>query len=481
MPGTRVQLGPFGGGLNTYSPITSIADDELSQCVNLELDLDGTLLSRPPIARGTTFPAKEMHILGQFVGSGDTLYILASDGDSATYVMQGAMGLWTLVTDTFAAAGMAQFNGQAHLVSPTYAANPGGTWTPTGGFVADPAMPRGTTILGWKGRLWVAGDTDHPSRVTNSNVFNQPSLWVLDANNYIEFGAGDGQKVVSIVLYYGVLLVFRDHSVFSFSFQADPAAGVVSTVLGAVGLDSADAIVVYENYLYFLYNSALYQFVNNRAQQINVKVPFVQGTPGVGRVWGTRVAVDIFDQRVVCQFYGNTYVYSLRTQTWTQWSSTQWGALGHIQELRGSYADGPLAILHRADTDPASTSTETLWMHSGLDSAWRESMPHQITTKSYDYKIPTQYKRLFWWGVNLDTVAQVSGTVTAEIGGSITGSVTVKDTDSGKSLLRYSSSGIRFRRVHFTVSFTTDGSRQSHLLSLITFVSPKEQISKALA
>ena len=42
MPGAPIQVGPFVGGLNTFSDATAIADNELTVCENFELDLDGS-------------------------------------------------------------------------------------------------------------------------------------------------------------------------------------------------------------------------------------------------------------------------------------------------------------------------------------------------------------------------------------------------------------------------------------------------------
>jgi hypothetical protein len=50
VPGQPIQVGPFIGGLNTFSDDTSIADNELVLAENWDLDLDGSLVSRPPFA-----------------------------------------------------------------------------------------------------------------------------------------------------------------------------------------------------------------------------------------------------------------------------------------------------------------------------------------------------------------------------------------------------------------------------------------------
>ena len=42
-----LRLGPFVGGINTASDATAVADSELVDCVNFELDIDGSLVGRP--------------------------------------------------------------------------------------------------------------------------------------------------------------------------------------------------------------------------------------------------------------------------------------------------------------------------------------------------------------------------------------------------------------------------------------------------
>src|SRR5690349_15024569 len=44
----ELKIGPYAGGINTYSDVSAIADDELADCVNFDIDLDGSMKSRPP-------------------------------------------------------------------------------------------------------------------------------------------------------------------------------------------------------------------------------------------------------------------------------------------------------------------------------------------------------------------------------------------------------------------------------------------------
>ena len=89
MPGAPIQVGPFIGGLNTFSDATAIADNELTVCENFELDLDGSLKSRPPIQNlAINFPlgaTGNVDFLGNFFTNTGVSYLIASDGLSSTY------------------------------------------------------------------------------------------------------------------------------------------------------------------------------------------------------------------------------------------------------------------------------------------------------------------------------------------------------------------------------------------------------------
>ena len=79
MPGDALQIGPFVGGLNTFSDPSAVADNELVVCDNFELDLDGSLKSRPPfIDLAQNIPLNSAggspNILGYFYATGDVPY-----------------------------------------------------------------------------------------------------------------------------------------------------------------------------------------------------------------------------------------------------------------------------------------------------------------------------------------------------------------------------------------------------------------------
>lgn len=347
-------IGPFSRGLNTFDDPTAIHDQECAEATNFDPGLDGSLRSRPPFTdTGTPMTASSEgtpRLLGYFYDANGLPYLIASDGSSSTwYYFNNA---WTLITGTFAASDMVQFDGKAWLLAPVGETEPGGYWTPTGVFTADADMPKGTSITTYKARLWIAEGLGglNPTRIRYSKVLGQPNFWANPG--FLDVGSGDGETVVKIVTYFDTMLVFRTKSIWNFQYGIDPAQAILSVIVPGVGLQSKYALVAHENYLYFMYDEKAYQFVNNRVQQINIKVPFVTMSPGAVSAPYT---VSLFNNRVLYSFYETIYVYSLRTQTWTTWKSDAWGAIG---QLLMPYVDDDTDIAYALPTTPVEAGKE---------------------------------------------------------------------------------------------------------------------------
>jgi len=350
----------FRGGLNTYSDETAVSDDQLVEALNVDMDLDGSARNRPPFTEfGSAFPysgAGDARTLGWFYLNG-TGYLLVSDGVSKTYAWDGAA--WLLVTDTFSATGMIQFQDEAWLIAPwsPTTAKGGGKWTPTGGFTAQQNMPRGTTITSYKERLFVArgrGATDG-SKIYYSNVFGLGDFWPTTLNEQ-RVGSGDGQDIIHLTTYYDNLLIFRSESIWTWGYSSSPGAGQISVIVPGIGLESSDAVVAFENAFYFMYDSKAYLFMNNRAEHINPHVPFrvIEGVPL------SPSAVSMYNRRVVYSYKGSAYVFSLLTNSWTRWKSDVWGPFGKITQNNFDDVEVAYAIAARGDNN-AVTRTNLAW------------------------------------------------------------------------------------------------------------------------
>jgi hypothetical protein len=512
VPGPQsVGIGPWIGGLNTYSDPSAVADNEAIVIENFELDLDGSLLSRPPIqdlAIGFPLGASgNVLYLGYFYGSGNVPFLLASDGLSSTYYFNGTS--WVLVTNTIAAAAMCQFNGKAWLAAPVGSANPGGSWDPTGGFVADANMPKGEILVAYKNRLWMAPGRDSVSNGTRlyfSAVIGATPFWPV-APNFIDIGSGDGQNIVQLRVYYSTLLVGRTNSWYSFQYTSDPASGVVSVILPGIGLADKDCLVASDAYLYFMYEEKAYEFINNRAQRINEKVPFNANIrTGIYKPY----AVSTFNNRIVFSYYDTMFIFSLKTRTWTTWKSPSRGPIGKLIELAGTAQAQAIAHSSSAVASGGSRTASTYQITDTISTV-TETFQCTLQTKNYSYEAVSSYKRLFWWGADSTFRGRVTAVVAPIVFNQavtwaqllphkwdellnyrwdqpLTGTLsvqTVRDTTGSGSIRKFVkfAKSLFFRQVNFKVVFDTDGSINTapvRLFKLSTFVTLKNTVSKAV-
>lgn len=401
MPGEPIQVGPFRGGLNTFSDASAIADNELVVCDNFDPDIDGSLKSRPPVVEVGTAMTLQATGNPKLVAAirtptGDSL-IIGTDGVSKTYYFDGLN--WNLITDTFAATAATEYNGEVWLVSPPSSASPGGKWTVGGGFIAEANMPHGGDIVEFKSRLWIVKGktaTSEGTRLFFSKVLGQPDFWPA-APNFIEVGLGDGENIVAISVYFSMLLIWRTDSIFRFTYTTDPANGDLALIVPGIGLENRESLTTYESYFYFMYAGRAYEFINNRASQINELVAFKPGTvSGIAEPF----SVAMVGRKVVFQWYTTSYVYHLNTKTWTTWTTSVFGSFGRWlpRPMIGGVEE---AVCFSSTSVPFTGSREaTLLSMMNAFNERSETMLSAMQTKNYDYESSTLVKRLFFWSVS---------------------------------------------------------------------------------
>lgn len=511
--GEEVQIGPFVGGLDTFADPSAIADNELVVCDNFEPDIDGSLKSRPPIVDiGASMPlgaVGDLHLLGYFNNIDNTQYLLGTDGVSKTYYFNGAA--WILITSTYAASAMAQFDNKAWLPAPAGSPNPGGYWSPATSFVPDANMPKGDVIVAHKLRLWMAvGGTAsaNGTRLYSSNVLGSAPFWPVSPN-FIDIGGGDGQNIVQVVVYYSSLLIFRNASIFIFEFASDPAQGTVRLSVPNVGLTDKNAVAMFESQIFFLFDDKAYQFQNGRAQQINQKVPFTSGsTVGVYQPY----AVSIFNRRIIFSYWANTYIYYIQNGTWATWSSTVWGPLGRLLSVPPTVGPSE-AITHSSRSVVGATrAAHTLRIVDDITSN-REVFQCTVQTKNYNYQASNIYKRLFSGGIDgifrgkivADAVPIVYvkkltwgqirangitwGRFLSKTWGTLSSDkltiTSVVDADATSAQRKYVKlwRSLYFRQIYYRCVFECDGSVDTapvRLFAFLTTVTAKEPVSRTV-
>ncbi len=318
MPGETLQIGPFIGGINSQSDPTAISDEELVDCINLELEQSGSLVVRPPIQTITQtgiLGTERLLLLGVITLAGIEYVIGSNDGG----VFYRTTGDWQLITNTFEAAAMVQYDGKAWLVPKIGETNPGGSWDGTT-FTADADIPQGGAAAVYKERMFIvpgflATTNDSRIRFSDAGVFGN---W--PANNFIDISKGDGQKLVDLQVFKSNLLLFKDHSTYFMAYDGTPFDAIIENVNTTIGPSEPYCVVAYENSIFVYQEGRVYELVNFDYQQANIKVPFFFD----GSVPGTRsekAFLSTIGDRLVARHFNRIYAYGLRTRVWTRWES----------------------------------------------------------------------------------------------------------------------------------------------------------------
>jgi hypothetical protein len=500
MPGDPVRLGPFTGGINTLSDLTALADTELADCINYELDLDGSLVSRPPaVVHAAGIGTSKMRHLG-FAMIGGTIYHIASNSAKTSRSVDGVV--WTDITTTFGASAMVQYGNKAWLVN---SAGAGGSWEPTGGFAAVATMPAGDAAVILKERMYIvpgANATVNASRLRWSTV-TDPSIW-NPVTDFADVGSGDGQNLVDIAVLNDNLVLFKNDSTYSFAFDSGPSGGILRKISGTIGATRRDCVALYEQSLYVYHEGNVYEIVNFDFARLNTKVPFLYD-PTAPSSFTDEVFICVFGDRLLVRYYNRLYVFGFRTRTWTRWTSSLYFGV-----LRGAPINTTAAVNPQYYAGACVSGDNRIFRIDDGFGSLAEAMTCSIQTKNYDLSISYQFKRLFWWGVDISSSTSVDGIVTPIVfkfavtwaalsthtwnslttwdqpltaAPGISDTVLIATGGVVRKFVKFLKS-IRFRQVNFFVSTTITGTSVDgpvRLFSLVALIGQKQTVSKAVS
>lgn len=499
MPGRPTKIGPFNGGLNTYSAVTAVEDTQVVDIVNFDIDLDGSLVSRPPIVQKATQPG-DIRPLGYFKDPNGNYYLIGAGGGS-TYYFDGTN--WTAITATIEATCFVQYDNKAWLVAPKSSANPGGYWTFAGGFVAVAAMQKGMTACIYKERMFIGeGSTGATASRIYFSVAADLNTW--NAADFLDVSAGDGQSIKEIRVFTDTIVVFKTNSTYIYSYDSSPSRGAVRVISTAIGVADRDCCVEYENSLYILHKKYIYQIQNWNYDRLNTLVPFVftdtkQANSNQGR------CLSVMNDRLVIRYFDKIYVLGLKTRVWTTWSTNFY--------LHKFYLipTAPNAAAEFITTSADTTSDFTYSLIDAFSVTRSETISCSFTTKTYQFDTPYGFKKLAWWGVDLLTKSSIKGQVfpisySAPVSWSTLGGYTwdaIKNNTWARPLdiainvdSTFSTANIaenrmflkflkalRFRQVNFKLSGTYDGTSTTgpyRIYSLVAFVYSKELVTQTV-
>lgn len=339
MPGGKpLRLGPFIGGLNTGSDPTAIADAELVTSQNLELDIDGSLVSRPPFQEldGSPIWTERVVCLCEAVFSG-VHYLIASNANG---VFAYANGAWTTITTTFKASCAAQYADKVYLVPHPSAVNPGGKWDPSGGFTAVAAIPKAGSCAIHKERLYLVPGEDATTNITRLQFTDPGNFDVWPGSNFIDISQGDGTYLLDLTVYQDNLLLFKNQTTYVLAYDVRPTDAVVRRISSTIGVDTQFCVANFENQVYSLHKGRVYEIVNYDFHPLNLKVPFVVDKGSPSPFASENEFLSILGDRLVVRYFSRVYVYGFNTRTWSEWTSARdvlkyFGPIVRINDTNG--------------------------------------------------------------------------------------------------------------------------------------------------
>lgn len=522
MPGGEVlRIGPFTGGLNLGSDPATVADTELLECINFELDIDGSLRSRPPIQDTSTtvmLGGRALPIGSATFGSDNYVFVSNTNGiwrtsDGITY---------TSVQADVHSEYCVQYRGKVWFVATPTSTNAGGNWDPSVGWTTDSDIPRGQSGVIHKERLYIVPGDTATSNGSRLKFSDAADLGTWTGSNFIDVSPDDGSFLMDVLVYNDNLLLFKQDSTFVLAYDLDPSEAILKEINPVIGAKMKRCVTQFENQAYVLHRDKVYEIVNYDFAILNPKVPFVFDNSQFSS--GTRTettSLSLFGDRLFVRYYNKTYVFGLRTRTWSEWAST------HLEGNLGIHNLTPLVRLPSAESNTSgdkyfaflarSNNNQGYTMIDGYTATAFEGDTDTgikiiciLTTKDYDMADPVHYKRLFWWGADLVSGNQIIGSIepitfsfnpswdALGLGwDSITGpwdsplitpsptvTVIAADTIFEQSKAVKFKKALRFRKANFSVQLETTGKSTNgpvKVFSLIAVIATKQTISKQVA
>jgi hypothetical protein len=519
-----LRLGPFSGGLNIGSDPVLIADNELINCLNFELDVDGSLVSRPAIQ--VTFQGannERLLIFGSVVFSG-TLYLFATR-NGGTYVSSNAGSTWTQLNPggvSRECKTMEVYNDTVWMPATVGSANGGISWTPGGGAVAVAAMPRAEKCIVHKNRLYVVRGENATTTASRLTFSQSADFTTWPAPNFIDVQPGDGDTLNNVIVYQDNLLLFKGESTHVLAYDLDPTDAILREINPVVGSGGSFGVVQYENTVYAMHRNKVYEITNFNFSLINLKVPpvFDNSLPSGTTTRYENQHLSLLGERLVVRYFNRTYVFALRSRTWSEWeknddsSTIEWHIFGPLIRARDLAGSGLDSYYTGYSFDVSSGGYKVIKIVDGRTGGAAEGTgTHKFyciaTTKDYDMADPVRYKRLFWWGADVITGQDVVGSITpitlvssiawsalttetwADLltwGSALIGSVAYLETISGdditntNKMIKFGKS-MRFRKANFSVRMETDGTpdQPTKIFQFAAVVGMKQTVSARIS
>lgn len=506
MPGQPIKLGPFVGGMNTYSGPSSVDDSEAVDLLNFDIDLDGSLSSRPGLefVQNAGVSNQRSTILGSFRSKLNIVYIIVVY-EATCWAYNTSNNTWSKIVDG-AVTSVSQYNDKLYVVlAPSGTTQGGFSWNGTAS-TAVANMPRGYSSCIYKERMFISasrnGDESSINRVKFSAAGN-PDNWT--STDYFDVSAGDGDDIEKLYVYQASIVIFKSDSTYIYAYESAPTKGQVQIVSSTIGTNNSMCLVEYENNLFTMHESNVYRISNWNWEHANIKVPFVYSNVDAVNM-STGASLSILGNRIICQYFDNYYVLGLKTGAWTRWKFKQTNRTPS-NFIVNPIVDPTIGIPTFFGGSKIQANSKNLYIFRDNFGS-TETFDIKLVTKAYDFGPSYTFKRLFWWGVdimaNTSTRFKVSPVVYSvpttwgqvktvpisqlqtwgrplDLNLDVTDSANIQNISGIRVFVKLLKS-LRFRQASFTIEASTAGNiDRFRIFSLTATVDSKELVVKKVS
>lgn len=397
-------------GLNLREPEGMIQDDELSECINLNIGRAGELVKRTGFALlhdAQTLGLNQVRLIGHFLTDAYS-QLIAQAGSNLYYSNDGAT--WTLIGAYTVEFGV-QYSGKFYMCR---AADTVLQWDGTT-ITAITGSPTGTFCTVYKDRLYVLNSKatgNQSSRLYFSAIADFSSTgW--PSTNFVDVRPGDGDVLIACAVIHDLLLVFKTHSTWGLYVQGLPDNWILRNTNPEIGCISKYTPREIEGFLYFVGVRGAYKTDGNIYTDIGESINPLFRDRIVNQ---TTINIDVaswWDDRYILLLHPDPstnryFVHHLRTGGWTEWVPQGIVPAFFLEVNTAAPAKG----LYCGDLNP----TGRVFRYGG--GAYTDAgvvFTATFSTKAFDFGFAHSLKRGKWMTLEFDGAGQVRLTHIADL------------------------------------------------------------------
>lgn len=279
---TKVPLGPFSGGLNTFPDASQIGENELQECINYMIKPGGILTYRPQLNADPATPVTNGSTYYDLVGLDHFGRPVIVREDVVTGLIThfsweyDPPAVWTQHHTPVAFAGSSNPGWHRYLFyngTFFYVADKGmKSSTAWGSGVALTDRPNLTVALGTNSAIEAFILKDRMIVVTAKRILwskaTDPTVWAAPDGGFV-INPQSRWNQMDAVVFNDAIYVFALEGIWRFSWTSDPS---IDGIFEQISSTPARGGVVRENRLFFFNKEGVYEIVNGFETEISAKI-----------------------------------------------------------------------------------------------------------------------------------------------------------------------------------------------------------------